>query len=635
MIGEINKKNISAYQPSQDVLELTAMVKKDYSKGVEILQKPYVELNDRTVLDDENIGQMMFNSFVDTSVEDPNEAWKWRGTRSMARNKAIAMHAQLTGNYLIPLFQAQNDKDEVDLDFSEVMRDLIEWMIQPTVSNYQASFIQVVFGMLSNPVTYLEADFNEVYQKIKEIKNGKVIKKEVLDEVYSGFRANVLSSSQILINNAYERNIQKQKCIIKRKWITYEDAKNKYGENNNFEFVQGGIKSIYNENDGLFYDIHDDEHQELVAEEIYLNRREDSEIVFLNGIYVGDDDVEANPIKHRDNNGNPKYNITPFGYSRIGSHFFFYKSLMNAMQWDNMLIDSMYEIGMNNEILQQEMPYAITGTDKVDSEIIFPKAITAFEDPNVKISPLIPPKNSFGAFGAMKEIEQSMEDASVNKTMSGDLPEASQKAFTVAQAQSNGKRMIKGVGKTLAESIIQFGDLMKDIAINHITAPQVEELVGGKMKLKYRSFFLEDENKKNKTIKFDESLIGQVLSDKQISEKNIALLESGKPLDKQKSIRLVNPEMFAKFKYLTKVDIEEMFTRNQEYWQNLLPQLKGMLAQDPFVDQEKLTKKLLYAFFQSDADSLLKEQKEQPQEQSRVPQTNNDFNPRMMRNEVI
>src|SRR3990167_548378 len=148
MLGEIekNKTPLSAYSPPREVVDLTIQVKKDYAEGVRILERPWHELNDRSVIDDENLGKNMFNAFVDTSIEDPNEAWQWRGTRSTARNKGIALHANLTANYLLPLFIAQNENDEIDRDFSEVMQDIVEWMAQPINSNYQSSFIQIAFG---------------------------------------------------------------------------------------------------------------------------------------------------------------------------------------------------------------------------------------------------------------------------------------------------------------------------------------------------------------------------------------------------------------------------------------------------------------------------------------------------------
>jgi len=218
-------------------------------------------------------------------------------------------------------------------------------------------------------------------------------------------------------------------------------------------------------------------------------------------------------------------------------------------------------------------------------------------------------------FNVLREVEKSMIDGSINETMSGKLPEASQKAYSVAQAQTNAKKLIGGVGKSLAESVVLFGDLMKDIALNHITVPQLDELVGGRMKMKYKTFLLSDKKSGGKMgdrlVKFDESLIGLELTEDEKRGKDLELLEESGYPNETKSIKLVNPDLFAKFNYLTKVDVEEMFTKSNEYWQPLLLVLKQQLANDPFVDQESLTRKLLYSYFNSEGEELMKEQSQQ------------------------
>lgn len=614
MEGYITKgdKNVSSYQPPTEVALLTKEVKKDYDTGIEILQRQWIELNDRSVIDDENNGQMMFNAFVDDSVEDPAQAWKWRGTRSMARNKGIAMHANLTANFILPMFTAQNDQDEVDRDFSEVMRDIIEWMSSPSNSNYHSSFLQVTMGMMTNPVTYLGAEYYEVYQTIKEkTKDGKYVKKEILDEVLSGFQAPVWSSSQILITNAYERNIQKQKCIIKRRYVERSELEALYGKHPNWQYVKDGIKTLYSDDDNRFYDVKDDDHPTLVSEEVYLNRMKDIEVPFVNGIYMGDEDVEANPIRHRDNKGAPKYNVIPFGYARIGEHFYFFKSMMNIMHWDNNFYDAMTEVVMNRALLEVDMPVVVSGSDQIDSDVIFPNAVVTLENENARVTPMLPNSNMAAGLNALRETEKSISEGSINETISGNLPDASQKAFNVAQAQQAAKKLIGNVAKSIVESVTQYGSLMKDIAINHITAPQVEELVSGNMKLKYRTFIVENKtsvgNSVTKKVKFDESLIGTTMSPEEKKEREISLaIENGYP-ENNGELRLINPEMFAKFNYYAKCDAEEIFTKNQEYWQPVLLNLKAALANDPYTNQEALTKKIMYAYFQSGGDDMMAE----------------------------
>ena len=617
MIGNItNETPLSSYAPSQDLVDLTKGVQEDYNNGVKILNEPYLELNDRSVITDENRGQMMFNAYVDTSVEDINEVWKWRGTRSAARNKGIGMHAQLTATFLLPLFTAQNEDDELDRDVSEVMQDVVEWLALPSNSNYQQSFLQIVFAMETNPVTFLGAEYNKIFQTIKTLnENGEMTTKEILDEVLSGFDAPIYSSSQVLISNVYERSIQRQKMIIEREYVEYDELEAEWGDHPNWGFVQAGLKSIYNTEDGLFYDIKDDDHPNLVAKEVYKNRREDSEIPFLGGIYMGRENLDENPIRHRDNRNTPKYNKVPFGFHRIGEHFFYYKSMMNSLGWDNARYDAMDEVLMNGALLEVEMPYAISGTDKVDSEIIFPNSVVAFEDPDTKITPLIPSRNFKAGFTEMANIKDSINEGSIDDVTTGQRPDADEKVGNVARAQAQAKKTIAGVGKSLAESLIQYADLMKDIALNHVTVPEIDELVGDGQKLKYRDFILENKNvggkMMDKIIKFDESLIGRDMSEQEKTQRNLKLLEeSGFPNNK-KSIRLINPELFAKMKYLVRIDIDEMFTRSQEFMQPILLALKQQLANDPFTNQEALTRKIMYAFFQSDGEELIQDK---PQE---------------------
>lgn len=608
----------SGYIPPGDVVEMTKLAKRDYGHGHSILTRPWIELNDRSVIDDENRGQLMFNAFVDTSVEDPAEAWKWRGTRSMARNKGIAMHANITANFLLPLFIAQNDDDEIDQEFSEVMRDIIEWMALPNNSEYQSSFLQIVFGMMTNPVTYLGAEFSEIYQTIKEKKeDGTLNMKKVIDEVLSGFQCPIWSSSQVLITNAYERNIQKQRSIIKRRFVERSELEAKYGTHKNWGYVKTGWKTIYSDNDGLFYDIKDMQHPLLVEEVTRLDRQSDSEVCFLGGIYMGDDNVNANPIRHRDNRGNPKYNVTPFGYSRIGEHFFYYKSMMNIVGWDNQLYDAMTELVMNRSILEVDMPIAISGSDKVDSDIVFPKAVIAFEDPKTKITPLLPPANIGAGMSALAMTKTSMDNESISGISSGEMPSGSTKgmAYVLATVQASAQKIIGEVAKSLAESVAHYGDLMKDIAINHITLPEVEELTGGQMRLKYKSFLLENKSvggrTMNKHIMFDQTLIGAEMTDEEKDRESLKMLEESNFPDSKQSLHRINPALFAQFKYLSRVDIEEMHSKNKEFWQPILTNLYTMLAQDPLADHEWLLRKVGHAYFNSEGDKLVKKQPQQ------------------------
>src|SRR3990167_4509272 len=218
MMGDIYKDSpVSSYKPSQEVADLTSFCKKDFQLGYNILTRPWTELGDLSVIDRDSRDKKTFNAFVDENIEDPAQAWKWRGTRSKARNKGVMTHNQLTANYILPMFMAQNEDDEEDRGFSELMRDGVEWMTDN--SNYKTSYLQNTMGMIVSPVTYMGAEYAEVYQTIREKTDQGYTKKEILDEVLSGFQAPVYGCDEVMILNAYEQNIQRQRGIFKTKWI--------------------------------------------------------------------------------------------------------------------------------------------------------------------------------------------------------------------------------------------------------------------------------------------------------------------------------------------------------------------------------------------------------------------------------
>lgn len=607
MIGSIykDKHNVSSYQPTKEVLELTRQVRDGYKQGHEILHREWVELNNYSVIGRMNKDQLVFNSFVDESVEDPREAWKWRGTRGQARKNTMAMHAQLTAQYVLPSVFAQNEAQELDREMSDVAHDVLEWMA--INSNYRSSFLLATMGMLVNPVTYLGAEYNEVYQKVKAPnEDGSFTVKEILDEELSGFNAPVYSADQILITNAYEQNIQRQKWVIKRRFMEYEEAMAMYGSHENFTFVNKGVQSLYSDDDGLFYDIRDDDHPGMVEEVIAYCRRDDLEVVFINGIYMGDVSVDANPIKHRDNRNAPRVPVTPFGYERVGEHFFYFKSLVNTVGWDHVLLDRMYEIVMNKEILNLLPPLAFSGVDKIDTEVVVPGAMIASENPEFKASPILPATNTAPAYAAMRDIQASMDDASVSALQRGQLPDPNQKAYSVATANQNAEILLSSAMKSLGESVMRYGMLMLDIGLMHLTVAQVDEITG---KPKYRTFILEDQSvdgrRVDKKIMFDEALIGRRMSEKQRAEEAVKLYEQTMKKEGKESVYRVNPHLWSKMRYMCRIEPDAMLPKNAAFEKAQAERMYALLRKDPLVSPEVLVRKLIGTHYRGEENDFM------------------------------
>lgn len=605
MIGSTDKTQLSMYQPPKEVVDLTKIVKDAYKQGHKILHRNWVELNNYSVIGRMNKDQLVFNSFVDESVEDPREAWKWRGTRSQARKNTMAMHANITSQYILPAVFAQNEAQEGDRDMASIGHDMLEWMA--INSNYRSSFLLVSMGMLVNPVTYLGAEYNEVFQKVKEKQeDGGYSIKEIADEILSGFQANVYSADQILITNAYEQNIQRQKWVIKRRFIEYSEAQALYGEHDNFACVAKGVQSFYSEDDGLFYDMKDEEHPDLVEEVIAMSRRDDLEVVFVNGIYMGDVNVDANPMKHRDNRNAPKINVVPFGYERIGEHFFYYKSLVNNIGWDHVLLDQMYEITMNKEILDLLPPMVFKGVDSVDTEVVVPGGVMASSNVDLEATPLLPRTGNQGGYNAMETIQRSIDDGSVSALTRGQLPDPNQKAYSVGVAQGQAQVMLSAVGKSLGESVMQTGQLMLDIALTHLTVPHLDEITGNP---KYRTFMLEDQSvggkRVDKKIIFDQSLIGARMSKEKQDEEAVKAYQETFDKDDKEYIYRVNPHLWSKLRLMTRIEPDTMIPKNSEFQKVQAQQMYTLLRKDPLVSPEVLVRKVISTHYRGEENEFM------------------------------
>ena len=65
MIGTItDKQSVSEYQPSQEVKDLTAKIKKDYAVGYDIQHRVFAEFNDVSFLSRMDNDQKAFNNYV-------------------------------------------------------------------------------------------------------------------------------------------------------------------------------------------------------------------------------------------------------------------------------------------------------------------------------------------------------------------------------------------------------------------------------------------------------------------------------------------------------------------------------------------------------------------------------------------
>jgi len=610
--------SVSIYAPNYDIETLTAQVSKDYETGSNILTTPYTEfggpgLSPMTVAERD---KLIFNSWEDSPSEDPDKTWRWTGVRPTARNKIIAVAAHFIAALLFPNIFAQNEEDDEDKDAANLMKDLIIYNIDN--SNYKTSYLFGIVAALYNPVAYFEIEFAEVIRTVREKQeDGTITLKKAIDDVFSGFKMHSVSFDEVLINNAYEYDLQKQNSIIRQRAITYDEAKKRFGEHENWKHIRPGIKTIFDTSSQAFYDIVDANSGNLVDWTIYYNRGEDLEVSFVNGIYVGATAIDANFMRHRRAGKTvdgdpilvPIYPLIKFGYSPIDEgRFFFYKSLANELGPQYRLANRMWQMTANGTFLDTIPPVFITGKQVIKSNVFHPGAVTSLPDRESTVTPIKVGSNLNSAYNAMALI-----DGDLNAT--GKVPNLPAKAGTTAYAVSQeiaqAKIQLGIFGAMVAECVVQIGMHMIDVILQHQTIADVEEITGGETKLKYRKFILPNQVRDGKSVTKVIQLTNQELQGTQEESDEIFAMQGGPNAEKE--LYFVNPAIFRRMKFLVRIDPNELMPKNEIFEKALALEFFTTFFNNPFIDQEVLTKETVEKFKRGEASKFMKKPEEMQQ----------------------
>lgn len=579
----------SNFEPDEKTKEVTSLVLRDYQNALQNQKRARREFNNRSLLQEIDMMQKAFNSYIPPKSIDPDEEWRAQTVRPLTRNKLISIAAHVTTSILYPNVFAQNANDEEDKDAALVMRDLIEYNINN--SNYSKSFLQAVITMLVDPCCILESQFSEVKRKVKKMKeDGTWSEQEIVDEVLSGFAANVIPAKDLLIANFNEPDIQKQRFIIKNRYIDYSESKQIYGDHPNFKFVKPGVISVFDNLGRSFYDVQVDEMKDyLVNEVVYENRFMDVRLVFLNGILVTDPE-QPNP------RGDKLYGMAKSGYEPLNNgQFFYYKSAANKLGSDQEIVDTLYNMILDGTYMQLMPPLAIYGSEDVNSSVMIPGMATSFKDPNTKVENIGPRSDVRAGMEAISMVERSMSESSQDALQAGVAQGGERTAREAILLQQNAKTALGLFGKMIAFLVEDFGKLMIGDILQHMTVPQVSMLTN---EIKYRSFLLPDKmengRKVTKKLEFTSDMLGsESLSDAERMVQSYKILEKEGGLKSDIKIYRINPEIFRNLQYKCVVQADELAPKSKMIEKAMLLEGYDRLIQNPNVDQEAITKDFL------------------------------------------
>ena len=627
MIGTLEfdvKGNIlntrSSYQPEQDVQDLTALIKQDYETGLEIQTRPFREFNNLSFITRMNESQKSWLMWEEKTSIDPDDIWKWAGVRPMTRNKLLSIAAQIVASAIFPGVFAQNENDEEDRATAQVMRDRVEDNMRR--NGYSVTFLHGIIGALINPVSYFTLEFVRPMQLSKYMENGKLVSQEFVDEIMSGIVLSIVPPDEVLIANPYQYNHQMQRFIIRRRFIDYDEAQKRHGEHKNFQYVEPGIRTFYNNENGEFYDQKDDELDTLAEEVIYKARSKDLEVPILNGIYMGDDDVTANSIKHRRmvfRNGQvvmlPLYSEVKFGYEPIDEmKFYYYYSAAQKLGPDQRLTDKMWQLTVDGSHLGLIPPIAHSGETLITKSVMFPGRATSF-GPDEKVVPLGTNSNLKAGYDILASLEESASVSTQGQLQSGVPLDDRRTAFELARIEKNAIRKLGLFGKMIGGAVTEVGQLMIDLILRHETLGDLQQTNDPGVVAKFVMPEKEEEGRKiTKKLIFTTDLMMDMTKD-EIRQMEIDLVKEEGGIDSDTRIYLINPFKFSRMKYQVTVNEDTLLPRNEAFEDAL--KLEGykllstnlLIASDPEAYANVTRDFLLSIFEKTDPDKYMPKKK--------------------------
>ena len=594
----------SAFQPSQGVIKLTSKIRQDYEVGVRIQTTPYREFGGESIsfLQEYEMSKRIFTNYEEPSEQDPTKKWRDKGIKPVTRNKVLSMGGHIAQRTLFPNVFAQNDNDEEDKDAASVMKDLVEWNVRN--SNYPVSYLFGIIAALVYPVAYWKTEFAELMQTIKNRTKNGIVRKEVIDDVFSGFQLQNVPGDEILITNPYEFEIQRQRAILRRRFIDIQEAEGLHGQHENFKYVGLGIRTFYDASTGIFYDRLETDNPTKVEEVVYMNRKEDTEVPYVNGIYLGDENPNDNPIKHRDHKNRPKYPYVKFGYHPIDEkRFYFYKSLVSENGPDQRTLNRVWQMIKDGKFLEMFPPLFISGERMVSTGVIYPGA--THSSPNdFKVTP-VSVTNASQGYELADRLEASMNQTSV-------IPQLPAKsgttAYAIAREEEQAQKELSVFLKMLSQGVKDLGYMLIDIILRHQTVGEVMEITGGKTKLKFPSFILPQASEKGKKVTKKITLTNDELTG--TLEESQQLLKEAGGIDADTRIYKVNPSKFSRLRFLVSVDADQLLPKNEIFEKALKMEGYDRMHVDPYIkNQEAVTRDFLVELFaKNESDKYMGDQ---------------------------
>ena len=547
------KNELSTYLPDEEEKRVLMMIRRHFQLGYLNMYTPRVELNDLSIVQRAMADQMSFNTYQPNNGDgywgDEINNWRSRAIRPIVRNKVISIAAHATARLLFPKVFAWNEQSDDQKEAAQVMSDLME--VAGEQSDYAMTTLYNTLSALVNPYAVVYTEFCEVKRRVKMPQpDGLYEEVEMEDEIFSGFKDEVVSPDEMFIANFFEPEIQKQPWVIRRRVIPYENFETLFPISKfpNAKHVKPGVQTIYNDANQTFYWVYDPNMRPYMVERVtYWNRALDLKIEVVNGVMLTKSD---NPNPRNDK----LFPFTWTGYEIINSRCAAFKSLAFKLMHDANIINTLYPMIIDGTYLNMFPAMVIAGEENIGSNVITPGRATALSNPQATVTPIQMGTNLKAGFDALSQVEQSVNQSSENPPTQQN-GRGQETAYEISVKENERNTTLGLFVQMIGHFVKQYGRLRMGDILQYMTIADVEKIEDNP-ELVYKTFVKHNAktegSTKHRKIKFTNDLPSELpveSYEEDLLELSHQVLEEQGGDESEVELYLVNPELYRNYKY--------------------------------------------------------------------------------------
>lgn len=332
--------------------------------------------------------------------------------------------------------------------------------------------------------------YRKIKRKVKEVTKydvttGKISydEKEIVD--FNDCYSQVIPLEDFYVGNVWQADMQLQPDVVWKSIVRRVEAKEEFSKYQNWKYVKPGAYTSLVEGTPFY---RNKVFAELEADQIeiirYYNRLKDQFVVVANGVLLYDGPI---PFAHK------MYPFAKTVYEPFAIDFFYGKSLPDKIATDQDVINTLWNMGLDQQYLSIFKPILTSDPDEVEETILVPGLIRKVNDVNAYrvMNELTGPDSSYFnmlqlAFKYAGDNSGSMMGGGGAATPRGGKISARQALLAEEQA-----RQVLGLNAKLLEFFSRDAEILrcKNI-LQFYTIPEKIEDISGTKAEEYKKAFM-------------------------------------------------------------------------------------------------------------------------------------------------